>query len=174
MTSPYDLIARVPSFTVTSTDVTDGTAMKLAQASAVFGAGGEDISPALAWSGFPAGTRSFVISMYDPTAPTGSGFWHWAVADIPAATTSLGTGAGAVGDAGLPEGAWHVANDARMRQYVGAAPPPGSGRHDYFIAVHALDVERIGVDRDATPAFVGFTMAGHTLARAVITPYFEA
>ncbi|MGW4464303.1 YbhB/YbcL family Raf kinase inhibitor-like protein [Micromonospora sp. NPDC004704] len=70
--------------------------------------------------------------------------------------------------------AWQMANDARMRRYIGAAPPPGSGRHDYFIAVHALDVETLGVDKDATPAFLGFNRAGHTLARAVITPWLGA
>jgi Raf kinase inhibitor-like YbhB/YbcL family protein len=171
--NPYDRIARVPSFTLASTDVADGTPMPAAQASAIFGAGGKDVSPQLSWRGFPAETRSFAVTMYDPTAPTGSGFWHWAVADIPATVTELAAGAGEPGDKSLPSGAWHLANDARMRQYVGAAPPAGDGRHDYFIAVHAVDVERIGIDREATPAFLGFNLAGHTLARAVITPWYE-
>ncbi|XVV13885.1 YbhB/YbcL family Raf kinase inhibitor-like protein [Actinoplanes sp. CA-131856] len=174
MTTPYDLIAKVPSFTLTSTDVTDGAEMKLPQASGVFGAGGEDVSPQLSWSGFPAGTKSFVVTVYDPTAPTGSGFWHWAIADIPATVTSLPTGAGVENSTELPEGAWQLANDARLRRYIGAAPPAGSGRHDYYIAVHAVDVESIGIDKESTPAFLGFTLTGHTLARAVITPYFSA
>ncbi|MET0423503.1 MAG: YbhB/YbcL family Raf kinase inhibitor-like protein [Actinoplanes sp.] len=173
MSSPYDLIAVVPGFTVSSTDVSDGAPMKPAQASGVFGAGGDDVSPQLSWSGFPAGTKSFVITVYDPTAPTGSGFWHWAVADIPATVTQLPTGAGAEGDALLPAGAWQLANDARLRRYIGAAPPAGSGPHQYFIAVHAVDVETIGIDRESTPAFLGFNLTGHTLARAVFTPYFE-
>ncbi|BAL89156.1 putative phospholipid-binding protein [Actinoplanes missouriensis 431] len=176
MTTPYDRIAKVPGFTVTSTDVRDGEPMALRHASGVFGAGGQDVSPQLSWSGFPAETLSFVVTAYDPDAPTGSGFWHWAVADIPASVTELATSAGAEGDAALPEGAWHVANDARLRRYIGAAPPAGDGRHTYYVAVHAVDVESvaaIGVDRESTPAFVGFALSGHTLARAVLTPYYE-
>ncbi|MEU8814784.1 YbhB/YbcL family Raf kinase inhibitor-like protein [Actinoplanes sp. NPDC048796] len=174
MTTPYDAIAKVPSFTLTSTDVSDGAEMKLPQASGVFGAGGEDVSPQLSWSGFPAETKSFVVTVYDPTAPTGSGFWHWAIADLPASVTSLPTDAGAENSTAIPEGAWQLANDARLRRYIGAAPPAGSGRHDYYIAVHAVDVESIGIDQDSTPAFLGFNLTGHTLARAVITPYFSA
>ncbi|XVU26665.1 YbhB/YbcL family Raf kinase inhibitor-like protein [Actinoplanes sp. CA-054009] len=174
MTTPYDLIAKVPSFTLTSADVTDGAEMKLPQASGVFGAGGEDVSPQLAWSGFPPETKSFVVTVYDPTAPTGSGFWHWAVADIPATVTSLPTDAGADKSTAIAAGAWQLPNDARLRRYIGAAPPAGSGRHDYYIAVHAIDVATIGIDRDSTPAFLGFNLTGHTLARAVITPYFSA
>ncbi|WP_329108678.1 YbhB/YbcL family Raf kinase inhibitor-like protein [Micromonospora sp. NBC_01699] len=173
MDTPYDMIAKVPSFTLTSADVRAGEEMPSAHASGVFGSGGEDVSPQLSWSGFPTAAKSFVVTVYDPTAPTGSGFWHWAVADIPVSVVSFATGAGADG-AEMPGNAWQMANDARMRRYIGAAPPPGSGRHDYFIAVHALDVETLGVDKDTTPAFLGFNMAGHTLARAVITPWFGA
>lgn len=173
MTTPYDRIAAVPAFTVTSADVQDGAKMALPQASGIFGAGGEDVSPQLSWSGFPAATQSFVVTVYDPTAPTGSGFWHWAIADIPASVTELKTGAGIEGDGALPSGAWHLANDARLRRYVGAAPPAGDGRHDYFIAVHAVDVASIGIDHESTPAFLGFNLAGHTLARAVLTSWFE-
>jgi len=171
-TSPYDKIARVPGFALTSTDVRDGAEIKLAQASGIFGAGGEDVSPQLSWSGFPDATRSFAVTMYDPNAPTASGFWHWALADLPATVTDLATGDGADG-ATLPGGAWQLPNDARLRRYVGAAPRPGTGRHDYFIAVHALDVETLGLDHDTTPAFLCFTMSDHTLARAVIAPYLN-
>ncbi|MEV4538958.1 YbhB/YbcL family Raf kinase inhibitor-like protein [Asanoa sp. NPDC049518] len=173
MNTPYDMIAKVPSFTVTSTDVSTGEEMPSAHASGIFGSGGQDVSPQLSWSDFPAETKSFVVTVYDPTAPTGSGFWHWAVADLPTSVTSFSTGTGADG-ADMPGSGWQVANDARMRRYVGAAPPPGSGRHTYFIGVHALDVETLGLDKDATPAFLGFNMAGHTLARGVITPWFGA
>jgi len=172
--SPYDQIAEVPSFELTSTDVADGQELPTAQVSGIFGAGGSDTSPQLSWSGFPAETKSFVVTVYDPTAPTGSGFWHWAVADIPATTTSLAAGAGDDTGAQLPPGAWQLNNDASLQRYLGAAPPAGSGKHQYFVAVHAVDVESLGLDHGATPAFLGFNLSGHTLARAVIAPWWEA
>lgn len=175
MTStPYDQIAEVPSFELTSSDVADGGTLPTPQVSGIFGAGGSDISPQLSWSGFPPETKSFAVTVYDPTAPTGSGFWHWAVADIPAGTTSLPSGAGDADGSALPVGAFQVRNDASLAQYLGAAPPAGHGSHTYYIAVHALDVDSLGLDAGATPAFLGFNMSGHTLARAVITGTFEA
>ena len=173
-TVPYDKIANVPAFTVTSTDVTDGEELPTAQVSGIFGAGGTDTSPQLSWSGFPEGTKSFAITVYDPDAPTGSGFWHWAVVDIPASVTSLDSGAGDEAGSGLPGGAKQLKNDASLARFLGAAPPAGGGKHPYFIGIHALDVESLGLDAGATPAFLGFNMAGHTLARAVIAPWWEA
>ena len=172
--SPYDQIAQVRSFALSSTDVSDGHTLPTPQVSGIFGAGGQDVSPQLSWSGFPDETKSFAITVYDPSAPTGSGFWHWAVTDIPASTVSLDSGAGDAGGSGLPDGAIQLKNDASLAHYLGAAPPAGHGVHTYYIAVHALDVESLGVDAGATPAFLGFNMAGHTLARAVITGTFEA
>lgn len=174
MSNPYDAIAKVPGFTVTSTDVADGEELPTPQVSGIFGAGGTDTSPQLSWSGFPDATKSFVVSVYDPSAPTASGFWHWIVADIPAGTTQLASGAGDDGGAALPTGAWQLSNDASLQRYLGAAPPAGHGRHNYFIGVHALDVESLGLDHSATPAFLMFNMSGHTLARAVIAPWWEA
>jgi Raf kinase inhibitor-like YbhB/YbcL family protein len=173
-TTPYDAIAEVPTFEVTSTDVTDGAELPTPQVSGIFGAGGTDTSPQLSWSGFPPETKSFAVTVYDPTAPTGAGFWHWAVVDIPATTTELATGAGDDEGAQLPPGAFQLKNDASLARFLGAAPPAGHGKHNYFIAVHALDVESLGLDAGATPAFLGFNMSGHTLARAVITPWWEA
>ena len=173
-TIPYNDIASVPTFEVTSTDITDGAELPTPQVSGIFGAGGSDTSPQLSWSGFPEETKSFAVTVYDPTAPTASGFWHWAVVDIPASTTSLPTGAGDDEGAQLPAGAFQLKNDAGLARYLGAAPPAGHGKHNYFIAVHALDVDSLGVDAAATPAFLGFNMSGHTIARAVIVPWWEA
>jgi Raf kinase inhibitor-like YbhB/YbcL family protein len=170
---PYDYLPQVASFTLTSTDVADGQKMPKAQASGIFGAGGEDLSPQLSWSGQPPGTKSFVVTCFDPDAPTGSGFWHWVAFDIPASVTELPAGAGAQDGSGLPAGAKHVRNDAGLPGFLGAGPPPGHGPHRYVFAVHALDVEHLPVDENVTPAIVGFNMSGHTLGRAVLSPVYE-
>lgn len=171
---PYDRLPKVPALKLTSADVRSGSEMAPAQMSKAFGVpGGQDISPQLAWSNVPAGTKSFVVTMYDPDAPTPSGFWHWVVVDIPATTTRLPSGAGSPDGKSLPSGAWQLPNDARMSQYVGAAPPKGDGKHRYFIAVQALDVASLGIPKDATPAFLSFNMLGHILGRAVIVPWAE-
>jgi Raf kinase inhibitor-like YbhB/YbcL family protein len=170
--NPYDVLPSVPSFPLSSTDLAEGATLATAQVSGVFGAGGADVSPQLAWSGAPAGTKSFAVTCFDPDAPTGSGFWHWVAFDLPASTTSLATGAATDG-AGLPAGALQARNDAGFAGYVGAAPPPGHGPHRYLFAVHALDVETLGADASASPALVGFLMFGHTLARAVLTGHYE-
>jgi Raf kinase inhibitor-like YbhB/YbcL family protein len=163
----------VPSFELTSQDVRDGEELATPHLSGVFGAGGADASPHLSWSGFPEQTKSFVVTVYDPDAPTASGFWHWAVVDIPVGTTSLPTGAGDATGGALPAGAFALRNDAGIAGFLGAAPPPGHGPHHYFIVVHAVDVESLNIARDATPAFLGFNLFGHTLARARLVPWYE-
>jgi len=173
MNDPFERLPKVPSFTLTSTDVRDGEKVRASQLSGIFGAGGQDRSPQLAWHGFPAETKSFDVTMYDPDAPTGSGFWHWALVDIPLDVTSLPSGAGNPAGAGLPHNAFHLRNDSGQAGYLGAAPPKGHGRHRYFIVVHAVDVESLGLTKDATPALLGFNLFSHTLARAVITPWYE-
>ena len=172
--NPYDRLPPVASFTVTSSDVKDGVALAPAQMSGAFGVpGGKDLSPQLSWSNVPAGTKSFVVTMYDPDAPTPSGFWHWVLVDVPATTTQLPTGAGAPDGKLLPPGAWQLPNDARAPQFIGAAPPPGNGKHRYFIVVQALDVATLKIPKDATPAFLSFNLLGHILGRAVIVPTAE-
>ncbi len=170
---PYASLPAVASFAVSSAEVKDGEAFPQPQMSGIFGAGGKDISPALSWSGFPDGTKSFAVTMYDPDAPTASGFWHWAVMDIPAATTGLPAGAGSAGGKNLPAGAIQLPNDAGLAQYVGPAPPAGSGRHRYYIVIHAVDVPKLDIPKTATPAFLGFTLSTHTLARAIMVPWAE-
>ena len=168
---PYTMLPTVPAFTVTSTDITDGAPLGNAQVFDGMGAGGENISPQLSWSGAPEGTKSYVVTCYDPDAPTGSGFWHWVAVNIPASVTELATGAGK-DDASLPGDAFHVRADFGTKAFGGAAPPPGDRPHRYFFAVHAVDVEALEVDGDVAPAIVGFNLAFHTLARAVLTPTY--
>ena len=169
VSNPYACLPQVPTFRLTSTSVTDGQPLPVAQLSKMFGVpGGEDLSPQLSWSGFPAGTQSFVVSMYDPQAPTGSGFWHWVVADIPADITSLPAGAGALDGAFLPAGAFVLGADAGVYQYVGGAPPAGSGVHEYYLTVTALSVDKTGIDQETSAAYLGFIMSGKTLARATL------
>ena len=173
--SPYDVLPQVPGFQVTSTDVTDGQPVGRSIISGKMGLDGEDRSPQLSWSGFPAETRGFAVTVYDPDAPTASGFWHWAVAGIPASVTELPSGAadGGLPDGGLPDGAVQLRNDAGFAGFVGAAPPAGHGPHRYFVVVHALDTDDLGVPADATPAYLGFNLFGHTLARAVLVATHE-
>ena len=171
--NPYEFLPDVPSFTVTSTDVADGEPLPKPQVSGIMGAGGEDVSPQLEWSGFPDDTRSFAVTIYDPCAPTASGFWHWAVANIPASVTSLPSGAGDDDGSGLPDGAVQLRNDAGGNRYIGAAPPEGHGPHRYYVVVHAVDTDALDVDASATPAFLGFNLFFHTLARAIIVPTYE-
>ncbi len=171
--NPFDELPEVATFTVTSDDVEHGAVLAPPQRSGIMGAGGQDVSPQLSWSGAPEGTRSYAVTVYDPSAPTGSGFWHWAVADIPASVTSLPSGAGDDTGSGLPGGAKQLANDASIERYVGAAPPAGHGVHHYYIVVHAVDVESLGLPENATPAYLGFNLFSHTLGRATLVADFE-
>lgn len=161
---PYSIFPAVPEFEVTSSDITPGETVPAAH----WGAwgGGEDISPQLAWSGAPEGTKTFAVTVYDPDAPTASGFWHWAVYNIPASVTELPRGAGAP-DGDLPQGAITLSNELRTKQYSGPTPPEGTGRHRYFFVVHALDTE-LELDGEATPAILGFNAGFHTLGRAIL------
>ena len=137
---PYDLLPTVPSFTVTSDDVTDGQPLKDDQVNA-FG----DTSPQLSWTGFPEETRSFTVTCFDPDAPTPSGFWHWVLVDLPADR-----------------------NDGGSKAFMGAAPPEGDQVHRYYFVVHAVKEESLGVDAEATPAVVSFNLAFKTAGRAII------
>src|SRR3984957_12087447 len=130
---PSAALPKLPSFHLESASITDGQPLAAPQNRGIMGAGGEDVSPQLSWSGFPDETRSFAVTVYDPDAPTMSGFWHWAVANIPAAVTSLPEGAGDDTGSGLPDPAVQLPNDAHANRFIGGAPPAGHGPHRYFI-----------------------------------------
>ena len=149
--NPYANLPPAASFSLTSSDLRQGEKLALPQVSGIFGAGGQDVSPQLSWSGFPAGTKSFVVTMVDPEAPTVLGFWHWAVVNIPGTVTQLPAGAGDESGSGLPHGAFQLPNDARTKRYVGSAPPEGTGKHRYIFAALAVDAEKIEIDRRRRP-----------------------
>ena len=159
---PYGLLPAVPSFTVTSDDVTDGAPLKDDQVAAL-----GNISPQLSWSGAPEGTQSYVVTCFDPDAPTPSGFWHWVLVDLPASVTSLDADAGADG-ASLPGKAFMCRNDGNQHAFMGAAPPQGDQVHRYYFVVHAAGPESLGVDASASAAVVSFNLAFKTLGRAII------
>ncbi|WP_379945139.1 YbhB/YbcL family Raf kinase inhibitor-like protein [Marinobacter sp. LM1] len=154
-------------FTVMSPNIIDGE-LTAKQAFNSFGSCGENESPELRWCDAPLGTKSFAVTVYDPDAPTGSGWWHWVVYNIPSHVSSLKAGAGADGSELLPEGVATARNDFGSKAYGGPCPPPGK-KHRYLISVHALKTEKIELPEDASPAMIGFNLTCHCIEKAVLT-----
>jgi Raf kinase inhibitor-like YbhB/YbcL family protein len=163
---PYALLPRVPSFTLASDDVAEGATTPDLH---VLDDG--NTSPRLTWSGFPSETKSFLVNCFDPDAPTPAGYWHWTVVDLDVAHTELERGAGE-SDLTLPGAAFHVRSDGGAHAYEGMAPPARDRPHRYVFAVHALDVDTLGLEPDHSPTKVAFTALFHTLARATLTPVY--
>jgi len=152
---------------VSSDDVTDGRPLKDDQV-----ADQGNTSPQLSWSGAPEGTKSFAVTCFDPDAPTPSGFWHWAVVDLPPDVTSLDAGAGAEG-ASLPGGAFMLKNDGGVVGFMGAAPPQGDQVHRYYFVVHAVTEDKLGIDADASFAVMSFNLAFKTAGRAIVKGTYQ-
>lgn len=158
------------TFTLTSKDL-GGEASKIQEFNG-FGCSGENQSPELSWKNAPEGTKSFAITMYDPDAPTGSGFWHWIVFDIPANVTELVTNAGIKNNL-IPKGAIQSITDYGIKGFGGPCPPVGHGFHQYIITVYALKTDKLGTDANTNPAVVGFNLWNQTLAKASIVAYYK-
>ncbi len=137
-----------------------------------FGCNGENISPQLYWENIPAGTKSFAITVYDPDAPTGSGFWHWIVFDIPANVSEIKTGAGDPSKSLMPAGVIQSMTNYGVKGFGGACPPVGHGFHQYIFTIHALKTDKLGLDENTNPAIVGFYLWQNTLAKASIVAYY--
>ncbi len=164
------------SFSVASDSFADGAVLAMEHVLSAeygFGCGGGNKSPHLRWSGTPTGTKSFAVTCFDPDAPTGSGFWHWVVVNIPAGTTELKLDAGNPKAGLLPEGALQTRTDFGVPGYGGPCPPPGHGPHRYVFTVFAVKEASLPVNAETSAAIVGFQLHFNTLAKASITGKFE-
>ena len=153
---------------VTSGDISEGAVSSKAMEANVLGCDGSNISPSLTWTGAPAGTKSFAIMIYDPDAPTGSGFWHWIVFNIPVSTTSIPTNAGNVKKKLMPKGVIQVRNDYGFTGYGGMCPPKDESTHHYKLTVLAVDEDKLQFTKDAngSNAVVRFELHYHTKDKA--------
>lgn len=157
-------------FTLESTDI--GGQLSMKEVFNGFGCTGGNVSPALAWKNVPKGTKSFGLTVYDPDAPTGSGWWHWVVFNIPASATSLPSDAGDATKALMPKGAVQSMTSYGKGGFGGACPPVGDRAHRYIFTVYALDVDALDLDASATPALVGYMLNAHAIEKASMISYY--
>lgn len=157
------------TFTLHSPDIPAGGTIAPEFESDMFGCGGRNESPVLRCSGVPQGTKSLALTVFDPDAPTGCGWWHWIVVDLPASTTELSANAGTKGSTSLPAGARQMRNDYGIFAWGGMCPPPGDKPHRYIFTVHALSVDKLDIPDDATAAICGYMINAHTIAKASFT-----
>ena len=173
MAATLPTLSYAGEFTLTSTDITEGEMMPKAQEFVGFGCEGGNTSPQLAWSGAPEGTKSFALTVYDPDAPTGSGWWHWQIVNIPADVTELKAGAGSTEKDMAPAGSHQNINDYGGRGFGGACPPAGHGPHHYHFTIHALKVEKLELPADASGALAGYMINANTIEKSTITALYE-
>ena len=161
------------SFTLSSQDISEDAFMPKAQEYGGFGCSGKDMSPQLQWANVPEGTKSFAITAYDPDAPTGSGWWHWQLVNIPSDVTELAAGAGSSDSALTPAGSMHIGNDYGSKAFGGACPPEGHGVHHYRFTVHALSVESLALPENASGALAGYMINANTIASSTIVALYK-
>lgn len=165
--------AHTDSLTLTSQDIAQGKHMNQAQEFNGFGCTGGDLSPHLKWNNVPEGTKSFAITAYDPDAPTGSGWWHWQIINIPKDVTEISSGAGSTKEDLAPKGSMQIKSDYGSRGFGGACPPPGHGVHRYRFTLHALSVEKIELPEDASGALAGYMINANTIEASTIEALYE-
>lgn len=165
-------LALAGDFQLSSPDIPSNGSIPQAFEFNGFSCTGHNTSPALNWANPPAETQSFAVTVYDPDAPTGSGWWHWSVINLPASTRSLPANAGAVGDHNLPKGASQVRIDYGVAAWGGVCPPMGDKAHRYIFKVHALKVPSLALPADATAALAGYMINANTLATASFTAHY--
>ncbi|WP_409526191.1 YbhB/YbcL family Raf kinase inhibitor-like protein [Nitrincola sp. MINF-07-Sa-05] len=160
------------SFVLTSTDISHGEFMNKAQEYQGFGCAGDNLSPQLSWSGAPEGTAAFAITAYDPDAPTGSGWWHWQIVNIPGYVDTLPTGAGDMSKNLFPEGSHQISNDYGVNGFGGACPPQGHGIHRYQFTIHALS-QNLELPENASGALTGYMINAHSLGSSTIEALYK-
>jgi Raf kinase inhibitor-like YbhB/YbcL family protein len=156
-------------FTLKSDNI--GGQLNKAQEFNSFGCNGNNISPSLSWSDAPKGTKSFAITIFDPDAPTGSGWWHWQVVNIPVTVNSVATDASYKHS--LPKGALEIINDYGGTGFGGACPPVGDKAHQYIVTIHALDIEKLPVEVNTNAPIVGYQINAHSIAKASLISYYQ-
>lgn len=169
----FSLPVYAESFTLSSKDITHGEFMDKQQEFNGFGCQGDDLSPHLKWSSPPQGTKSFAITAYDPDAPTGSGWWHWQVINLPANVMELASNAGSVKENLLPKGALQIRNDYGVKGFGGACPPAGHGVHHYRFTLHALSVDKLELPKNASSALAGYMINANTLETRTIESLYK-
>ncbi len=162
-------LSQAAGFSLTSPDIKAGGSVPARFEFNGFGCSGENKSPVLQWHNAPQGTKGFAVTVYDPDAPTGSGWWHWQVINIPATTMELAANAGAANSTSLPAGAVQGRSDYGSNAWGGVCPPPGDKPHRYIFTVHALKTDKLDIPADATAALTGFMIGANSLGKASFT-----